>query len=340
MPDPDQNPHPHTQQSSPKFTVAFAAGDLISTNQHQSPSDSPEMNVTLGMVDSSVQARSVNTTPPSTKHSSSVVTDDSTTPSPSRFDGSSFALANRGPMNTSKRTLQTAFPVYSTPLYSHDLDRKRFAVGSVTSPSIGTPSICNTTHMTPSGMDTNHIRTTPSRIYSSSARLEHSGSPDTNPWSLPGIDTRSALAALSVAYSSLFRNQISSDSTVMPQSVSLPNPLRIPGPDTLSGMGKVGPVSDGSLTTGCTHTSPNNNAPLLISLSDAHGMDKFSHTRPGDKSAVITGKTSVAQSCSQSFPPAISNLLSDNLDCWQQFQQAAYANNLDPHFLALYSSAG
>lgn len=329
--------HRTAHKSSPKFTIAFAAGDMISSSQGQSPAASSEVNATSGISDSSVRARLIATTPPSIKQSNTIATDESTTPSPLRFDESIFAMAGRRPPTSSKRTLETAFPVYSTPMFSHDLDRKRFALSTVSSLPAGTP-LCNATHPVQNGMDTNtNVRTISSKMYQSATNLEHSGSSDTNSWPLPGVDTRSALAALSMAYSSLFRNQVSSGPNVISQTTSVPNPLRISGPDAFSRVGRLESLNGDSVVTAATQTAPNTNVPLKIPLPEGHGTVKFPILPSADKSALSTGKASIVQPCPESLPPAISNLLSvshslksNNWCSWQMRQYKLNREKLKP----------
>ncbi|KAG5443838.1 hypothetical protein CSKR_100068 [Clonorchis sinensis] len=119
-----------------------------------------------------------------------------------------------------------------------------------------------------------------------------------------GMDARSTLAALSAAYTSLLRG-----STVNTTDRITPNILHTKRPPSHPPF----PIAH-----------MNFQPPSASPLSQKSGLD----WRP-------TNMTN-----QESLPNAVGPLLSENLDSWQQFQQAAYANNLDPHLLALCGGTG
>ncbi|KER25785.1 hypothetical protein T265_06818 [Opisthorchis viverrini] len=119
-----------------------------------------------------------------------------------------------------------------------------------------------------------------------------------------GMDARSTLAALSAAYTSLIRG-----STVNTTDRITSNILHAKRPPSRPPF----PIAH-----------MNFQPPTVSPLTQKSGLD-WPPTNMTNQEAL---------------PNAVGNLLSENLDSWQQFQQAAYANNLDPHLLALCGGTG
>ncbi|CAL8097730.1 unnamed protein product [Calicophoron daubneyi] len=150
------------------------------------------------------------------------------------------------------------------------------------------------------------------------------GNPTPTP--LPGnMDAQSALAALSVAYSSLIKNSVGPNPAARTSISNFrgSDDTLAPGEKTLSSL--LPPFTP--LTT---MGFPQNLAAQNQALFAPSNIAK----------PLISSKSNLTNFSQENLSLLMSSLLSENLECWQQFQQAAYANNLDPSLLALYNSAG
>ncbi|KAF7262596.1 hypothetical protein EG68_00127 [Paragonimus skrjabini miyazakii] len=138
------------------------------------------------------------------------------------------------------------------------------------------------------------------------------------------LDTRSALATISAAYVSLLKNSHVVNASVREAPGLIYNQKPIHSFPTQG----TKPVTD--------ILPPLSNPPALPLLSTHHG---FPAGLGVDKTPLFL---KAAHSLDQdSLQNTMTNLLTqENLDCWQQFQQATYATNLDPQLLTFYGGSG
>ncbi|KAF6777903.1 hypothetical protein AHF37_02205, partial [Paragonimus kellicotti] len=138
------------------------------------------------------------------------------------------------------------------------------------------------------------------------------------------MDTRSALATISAAYVSLLKNSHVVNASVREAPGMMYNQKPI---HSFPAQGSK-PVTD--------ILPPLSNPPAVPLLSTHHG---FPAGLGVDKTPLFL---KAAHSLDQdNLQNTVTNLLTqENLDCWQQFQQATYATNLDPQLLTFYGGSG
>ncbi|KAF8560621.1 hypothetical protein P879_02795, partial [Paragonimus westermani] len=325
-----------TQKISPKFTVAFAAANLIQTHSSSPKStvDSPDsLSQSVTLPKDSKQshdtdlAQHLNFLAAPTPRSGKVT--DHSVAATNKFkdshvtglDGESdqpaeLFVASRDPLRSHMVTGGDEETRFSLPIgfntakcWDADMSVKS---DSDVSQQLTVPSVTTTTPRA-----TNRLQGTIASMLGQSHPSHGLVWP-------AHMDTRSALATISAAYVSLLKNSHAVNPPVRQISGLMYNQKPV---HSFSSQGSK-PVTD--------ILPPLSNPPALSLLSTQHG---FPAELGVDKNPIYL-KT--AQSLDQdNLQNTMTNLLTqENLECWQQFQQASYANNLDPQLLTFYGGSG